>query len=67
MYTLCKITHQATGVEHSLYCNFFNKSENSLVVCCSNVLKVYRLVPELPPRPPSQNDAGELNNALNSG
>lgn len=60
MYTLCKTTHQATGVEHSLYCNFFNNFEKSLVVCCNNILKVYRLVPELPARPIVRPDTGEF-------
>ena len=47
MHTLCKTIHQATGVENSVYCNFFNNYEKSLVVCCANVIKVYRMVPEV--------------------
>ena len=50
MYTLSKITHPATGVELSLYCNFFNKTEKSLLVTGANVIRVFRLVPDLPPR-----------------
>lgn len=50
MYNLCKITHPALGVEHSLYCNFFNHREKSLVVAGANIIRVFRLVAEVSPR-----------------
>ncbi|KAK8376849.1 hypothetical protein O3P69_010050 [Scylla paramamosain] len=50
MYNLCKITHPALGVELSLYCNFFSHREKSLVVAGSNVIRVFRLVAEVPLR-----------------
>ena len=56
MYNLCKITHPALGVELSLYCNFFSHREKSLVVAGSNVVRVFRLVAELPPRSAQRDD-----------
>ena len=50
MYSLCKTTHHATGVELSLYCHFFNKTEKSLIVTGANVIRIFRLVPDLPHR-----------------
>ena len=47
MYTLLRSSHPATGVEHSLSCNFFTSSEKNLVVAGANVLRVFRLVPDL--------------------
>ena len=47
MYTLLRSSHPATGVEHSLSCYFFNSSERNLVVAGANVLKVFRLVPDV--------------------
>ncbi|XP_077542747.1 cleavage and polyadenylation specificity factor subunit 1 isoform X1 [Haemaphysalis longicornis] len=46
MYAVFKQTHPPTGVEHSVYCNFYNMRERSLVIAGSSVLKVFRLVPE---------------------
>lgn len=57
MYNLCKITHPALGVELSLYCNFFNHREKSLVVAGANVIRVFRLVAELPPRASRRDDS----------
>lgn len=56
MYNLCKITHQPLGVEHSIYCNFFNHREKSLVVAGANVIRVFRLVAELPPKSNRRDD-----------
>ena len=47
MYTMLRTSHPATGVEHSLSCYFFNSSEKNLVVAGANVLRVFRLVPDL--------------------
>lgn len=52
MYSLCKTTHPPTGVEHSVYCNFFHTSEKSLVIAGANVLRVFRLVPEIQTKAP---------------
>ena len=48
MFNLCDIDHPATSVELSAYCNFFNMNEKSLVVCGANIMRVFRLVPEVP-------------------
>ena len=50
MYTLLRSSHPATGMEHCISCNFFNSSEKNLVVTGANVLKVFRLVPDLEAR-----------------
>jgi len=46
MFSLLRTSHPPTGVEHSIYASFFNAGEKNLVVAGSNLLKVYRLVPE---------------------
>lgn len=47
MYSICKNTHPATGVEHAITCNFFNRSEKCLVVAGANVIRVFRLIPDI--------------------
>lgn len=47
MYSVCKMTHPATGIEHAVTCNFFNRSEKSLVVAGANVIRVLRLIPDV--------------------
>ncbi|XP_065344117.1 cleavage and polyadenylation specificity factor subunit 1 [Cloeon dipterum] len=47
MFSLCKQTHPPTAVEHSVCCNFFNRNEKSLVVAGANVLRVFRLLPDI--------------------
>lgn len=49
MFSICKQTHEATAVEFSVTCNFFNSNEKSLVTGGANVLKVYRLIPDADP------------------
>ncbi|XP_063236950.1 cleavage and polyadenylation specificity factor subunit 1 [Bacillus rossius redtenbacheri] len=49
MYSICKQTHLATGVEHALTCNFFHRGEKSLVVASANVIRVFRLMPDVDP------------------
>lgn len=49
MYSICKTTHPATGIEHALTCNFFNQSEKSLVVAGANIIRVLRLIPDIEP------------------
>lgn len=46
MFSICKQTHPATGIEHAISCYFFSKAEKSLITAAANVLKVFRLVPD---------------------
>lgn len=46
MFSVCRQSHPATAVEHAITCHFFNRTERSLVVAGSNVLRVFRLVPD---------------------
>ena len=59
MYTLLRSSHPATGVEHSLSCNFFNNTEKNLVVAGANVLRVFRLVPDLETKSSDDNGGGD--------
>ncbi|CAG9824249.1 unnamed protein product [Phaedon cochleariae] len=47
MFSICKQSHPATGVEHSIACYFFNKVEKCLVTAGANILKVFRLIPDV--------------------
>jgi cleavage and polyadenylation specificity factor subunit 1 len=47
MFSICKQSHPATGVEHAIACHFFNKSEKSLVTTGANIIKVFRLIPDV--------------------
>jgi cleavage and polyadenylation specificity factor subunit 1 len=47
MFSICRQTVPATGVEFSITCNFFNSQEKCLVVGGSNVLKVFRILPDV--------------------
>lgn len=49
MYSIIRTTHQATGVEHALTCNFFNRSEKCLIVAGANIIRVFRLIPDVDP------------------
>ncbi|XP_055705403.1 cleavage and polyadenylation specificity factor subunit 1 [Phlebotomus papatasi] len=46
---ICKQTHPATGIEFSISCHFFNNSEKNLVTAGANILKVFRIVPDVEP------------------
>ena len=59
MYTIVRSSHPATAVEHSLACNFFSRAEQNLVVAGANVLRVYRLVPDLD-KEQTQEEEGRL-------
>ncbi|XP_049880956.1 cleavage and polyadenylation specificity factor subunit 1 [Pectinophora gossypiella] len=48
MFSICRQTHPATGIEHAVSCCFFNNDETCLVTAGANVIKVFRLVPEGP-------------------
>ncbi|TGZ49690.1 Cleavage and polyadenylation specificity factor subunit 1 [Temnothorax longispinosus] len=47
MYSICKSTHPATGVEHAITCHFFNRTEKCLVVAGADVIRVFRLIPDV--------------------
>lgn len=47
MYSIAKTNHPATGVEHAITCNFFNRFEKCLVVAGSNIIRVFRLIPDI--------------------
>lgn len=49
MYSICKITHPSTSVEHAISCHFYNRSETSLVVAGKNILRVFQLIPDIDP------------------
>ncbi|XP_055694304.1 cleavage and polyadenylation specificity factor subunit 1 [Lutzomyia longipalpis] len=49
--TICKQTHPATGIEFSISCHFFSNSERNLVTAGANVLKVFRIVPDVEVNP----------------
>jgi cleavage and polyadenylation specificity factor subunit 1 len=49
MYSICKLTHPATGVEHALTCHFFSRTEKSLIVAGANIIRVFRLIPDVDP------------------
>uniref|UniRef100_T1J479 Cleavage and polyadenylation specificity factor subunit 1 n=1 Tax=Strigamia maritima TaxID=126957 RepID=T1J479_STRMM len=46
MYAVHKQLHPPTGVEHAIYCHFFNRREKNLVMAGSNQLRVFRLTHE---------------------
>ncbi|XP_041375883.1 cleavage and polyadenylation specificity factor subunit 1-like isoform X2 [Gigantopelta aegis] len=43
MYSVCKQIHPPTGIEHCVYCNFYNSWEKNLIIAGVNQLHVYRL------------------------
>lgn len=47
MFSICKQTVPASGIEFAIKCKFFNSLEENLVIGGANVLKVFRLVPEV--------------------
>lgn len=47
MYSICKQTHPATGVEHAITCHFFNRTEKSLVIAGANMIRIFRLIPDI--------------------
>lgn len=59
MFSICKQTHPATGVEHALSCNFFSKAEKSLIVAGANLIRVFRLIPDVEGKFRSERFSGE--------
>jgi cleavage and polyadenylation specificity factor subunit 1 len=47
MFSLCKQSVPANGVEFAIKCRFFNNLEKSLVVGSANVIRVYRIIPDV--------------------
>lgn len=47
MFSVTKLLHPPTSVEHAISCNFYSKSEISLVTAGCNILKVFRLIPDI--------------------
>ncbi|CAH0759559.1 unnamed protein product [Diatraea saccharalis] len=46
MFSICRQTHPATGIEHAVSCYFFNNDDVCLVTAGANIIKVFRLLPE---------------------
>lgn len=46
MFSICRQTHPATGIEHAVSCCFFNNEDTCLITAGANILKVFRLLPE---------------------
>lgn len=59
MFSICKQTHPATGIEHSITCHFFNNVEESLVTAGANILKVYRMRPDVDPTTSNEKYSGK--------
>lgn len=49
MFSVCRQTHPATGIEHSISCRFFNNYEENIVTAGANILKVFRITPDVEP------------------
>ena len=47
MYSLLRTPHPPTGVEHAIEAHFFGPWERNLLVAGANMLRVFRLVPDL--------------------
>lgn len=48
MFSICKQSHEATGVEFTVTCRFFNIAEENIITAGANVLKVFRIIPDVP-------------------
>jgi cleavage and polyadenylation specificity factor subunit 1 len=46
MFSMVRTPHPPTGVEHSIYANFFGHGQKNLIVAGANILRVFRLVPD---------------------
>lgn len=49
MFSVCRQSHPATGIEFSITCRFFNNAEENIVTAGANVLKVFRILPDVEP------------------
>lgn len=60
MFSICKQTVPATGIEFAIKCKFFNSLEENLVVGGANVLKIFRIVPDVDANKIKEKYSGEL-------
>lgn len=58
MFSISKQTHPATGIEHAISCYFLSRVEKCLVTAGANVLKVFKLVPDLDARSRTERYSG---------
>lgn len=49
MFSVCRQSHPATGIEFSITCRFFNNAEENIVTAGANVVKVFRIIPDIDP------------------
>lgn len=49
MFSVCKQSHPATGIDFSISCHFFNNYEENIVTAGANILKVFRIIPDAEP------------------
>lgn len=49
MFSVCRQSHPATGIEFSITCHFFNNAEENIVTAGANILKVFRIIPDVDP------------------
>lgn len=47
MFSICKQAHPATGIEFSISCRFFNNFEENIVTAGANILRVFRIIPDV--------------------
>lgn len=59
MFSICKQTHQATGIEFSISCRFFNNFEDNIVTAGANILKVFRIIPDVDPTNTTEKFSGK--------
>ena len=61
MYSLLRTPHPPTGVEHSIEAHFFGPWERNLLVAGANVLRVFRLIPDLSQNNPEERKPAVIN------
>lgn len=49
MFSICKQTHPSTAIEYCITCYFYNRREKCLITAGANVLKVFRIIPDVEP------------------
>ena len=62
MYSVIRTPHPATAVEHSIEAHFFGPWERNLVIAGANLLRVFRLIPDLS-QDDNEDDNVKLTNA----
>lgn len=60
MFSICKQTHPATGIEFSITCRFFNNFEENIVTGGANILKVFRIIPDVDPTNTTDKFSGKV-------